>query len=69
MSAIDLPDIHNVLRDRTPRTSHQPINRVVNRLSTRAGSSGADAHTAHSDHDTAVDEKDVLDTLDILGKN
>lgn len=44
MSAVEIPDIQNTLRDRTPRTSHQLINRVENLLSTRAGSSGTEAN-------------------------
>lgn len=50
MSAINVPDIQNALSDSTPRTAHQLINRVENRLSTRKGSFGTDAHDAQQEH-------------------
>lgn len=68
MSAIDLPEIQNALRDRTPRTSHELINRVANRLSTRKGSSGAEAHVAEHELDGADEKGDLLDALYTLGQ-
>lgn len=42
MRAIGLPYIQNALHDKTPWSSHKLMNRVVRRVSTKKGSSGAE---------------------------
>lgn len=68
MSAIDLLDIQNILRDRTPRTSHKLINRAANRLSINRGSSGSEASITQRGDDGPVDDRDLLDALNTPGK-
>lgn len=68
MSATDLSEIQNSLRDRTPRTSHQLINRVANRLSTRKGSSGAEDSIVNQEHCGSSEDEEIQDALYTLGQ-
>lgn len=65
VNAVDIPRIQDSLRDRTPRTAQQLINRVANRLSTKKHSAGGNAaHLAtENDRRDMEDEKEANYTL------
>lgn len=51
MSAVDIPEMQNALRDGVTPTSHPIINRVANRMSTRKGSHRNEAHIARQEEE------------------
>lgn len=66
MTAVDIPETEQALRDHTPETSHQLVNRVANRLSTWKVASPLEANV--TDHHTSDDDQNLFDVLYNLGQ-
>lgn len=68
MTAIDIPNISDSLKDRVPRNAHQLVNRVANRLSGRKNSSGTTL-TFIGKHNNQSEPKNKDEALYSIGQN